>query len=1458
MRQRRRLKQYLAMLMACVLLVQQGGSVVHAADIPADTEEAQPEKRQIERGICICKENQWDCSKADSPGLMNCLGCMFDPAMCEYNDKETVGKCICREKKWDCVKNYPNIESECPVCNDGGLGMLNCEYFCSCGTDCTITGGNASCNRCKVEPESCEKHCICEKDCIKEGINKDCQKCSRNPELCEHHCICAALGDNMDLEGKKKKGVDCKGGESGGEACPACGKDTSRCEFHCTCGDDDFICNSLRADENCAVCKNDGVCRYQCRCFLEASMQHIDKVCTEETFISACNVCKRRPEECYITTMESAQVNKQLKDHPGRVVWLKARDLVLANETMEITADTVFRVHPGDDADAKPLFHRDVTLLDKPLFIVKSGAALTIDRMDVSGQTEYETASAPLIVVEAGGTLILKNGSSLYGNENRMGAGGGIYCAGGTVIMEDSTSVKSNEASEGAGIYLEQNSTLKLNGSAAVRENRASKTGAGIYTGSGAEVWVSGSVQVFNNQAQGKSENLYLSKGAKPVNLDGGLAGSARIFLTMEEDGEFARKSTRISNTDIRAFASDKEHFIIAHDKYLELSEEQITRMTGKVLFGNAAVQNARVILVDKENGEEIGRAYTDRDGVYQMSEQAENTVCRAIVSVTIDGENYAACTDFEIVPDKNRAVNPDIVIQKGYCISGKISGDGIENAAVTAWKEDGGQAAETTSYGGGRYDMLVTEAVFGITAQSSKDGEGYSGSWYAEAEQQSGIVTADFEMKKGRIASGVVQDGQGHPVKGASVTFYRLSEISESKVLSPIPVDEEPVASAVTDVNGLYRMPSVVFGTEEVIYSAVVFAPEGGKAACETVMTGHTADGWQPDQTFHHVTKNGISLTEEALTVSGTIQGIPDVRFDEETGMLHIEWYLPKNLKLILRQKNGVKAAEAEIDDVTGAFVLTGMLEGDYVAALEDRGDPGISIRMERASFHVDASGKIAITDADSILKMEKEILCVEGTSDFQKCLYFANQIAEYEETADKDAWINDPDHFWHVTTVNQYLKTDLNPFERELLPQKFKDRLNDWIQHLADRYKVKVTIENQKQDLLSKVDTSLKKDENATESARRITAVALQGEEAGIDTSQDVNLVLNTKDAADYGAKAIEDAMLSGEIVGYFDMDLKAEYKSKSSGDSKEKTITETAEKIEITAELQNDTLDPDGEYVVLRSHEEDGELLVDRLPAVYKDGGLTFTTDRFSTYAIAYAKPGQGIIVETSGGKDDEGTEEDKKDPEVEKPVKPGGDEGDKKEPDADKKPEGNRENSPKPGNVQRSSAKKVTKFVASGKYEGDSYDSQYLFWRGVRESILAVSDGETIEVDCGEYDVIPAMVIQALADKDVTLILNGWDGKQIVLNGKNVKPKKNTAYYTYEILSEMMAVSADTEMAEKPDKGQKEEDITDVLKAIEKKDQSGQNVKTVVIVLFAAAAMVSLLWMYLRRRRIGERH
>ena len=94
--------------------------------------------------------------------------------------------------------------------------------------------------------------------------------------------------------------------------------------------------------------------------------------------------------------------------------------------------------------------------------------------------------------------------------------------------------------------------------------------------------------------------------------------------------------------------------------------------------------------------------------------------------------------------------------------------------------------------------------------------------------------------------------------------------------------------------------------------------------------------------------------------------------------------------------------------------------------------------------------------------------------------------------------------------------------------------------------------------------------------------------------------------------------------EIGMYLDIDL-----FKQVGTAAETPVTETSGKVAITITIPENLINTDASitrtYKIIRVHEDaNGQLITDVIEGVFNpdDNSFTFETDKFSTYALAYA--------------------------------------------------------------------------------------------------------------------------------------------------------------------------------------------------------------------------------------------
>jgi hypothetical protein len=143
---------------------------------------------------------------------------------------------------------------------------------------------------------------------------------------------------------------------------------------------------------------------------------------------------------------------------------------------------------------------------NNPLITVGSGVTLTLKHITFKGKEN----TAPLIVVENGGTLILEEGAVIADNSNGSGNGGGVRVdRGGTLIMTGGE-ISGNSANRGGGVYVAKGGTFRKTGGVISDANVANVGGkvAAAYDG-----------RKFRDETAGTGINLYF--GPDYFNDDG-------------------------------------------------------------------------------------------------------------------------------------------------------------------------------------------------------------------------------------------------------------------------------------------------------------------------------------------------------------------------------------------------------------------------------------------------------------------------------------------------------------------------------------------------------------------------------------------------------------------------------------------------------------------------------------------------------------------------------------------------------------------------------------------------------------------------------------------------------------------------------------------------------------------------------------------------------------------------
>lgn len=193
-------------------------------------------------------------------------------------------------------------------------------------------------------------------------------------------------------------------------------------------------------------------------------------------------------------------------------------------------------------------------------------------------------------------------------------------------------------------------------------------------------------------------------------------------------------------------------------------------------------------------------------------------------------------------------------------------------------------------------------------------------------------------------------------------------------------------------------------------------------------------------------------------------------------------------------------------------------------------------------------------------------------------------------------------------------------------------------------------------------KTDTKLDSDKDvpavSVDSDKVNDAILTDDDKKAIEAGQNVDVKISVTDAANKVSSdakaAIEDALkaaadknASVKVGQYLDISIK-----KTVGGEKPTDVKETAKKISFTVDIPETMKNTDKNvsrtYYIIRMHDNKAEVIATASQAEVESGKITFATDKFSTYAIAYAdasvKPDDGKKDDTTVTKPDDGKKDD----------------------------------------------------------------------------------------------------------------------------------------------------------------------------------------------------------------------
>jgi hypothetical protein len=142
------------------------------------------------------------------------------------------------------------------------------------------------------------------------------------------------------------------------------------------------------------------------------------------------------------------------------------------------------------------------------LFTVESGITLTLDNnVTLQGRSDN---TEPLVSVNNGGTLVLKDEAKISGNRASSTYGGGVFVNGGTFIMYGGV-ISGNSASHGGGVFGDYYGTFEMSGGI-ISDNFAIYDGGGVYVYN-SRFAMNGGVISGNNTTFGGGGGVYVYNG---------------------------------------------------------------------------------------------------------------------------------------------------------------------------------------------------------------------------------------------------------------------------------------------------------------------------------------------------------------------------------------------------------------------------------------------------------------------------------------------------------------------------------------------------------------------------------------------------------------------------------------------------------------------------------------------------------------------------------------------------------------------------------------------------------------------------------------------------------------------------------------------------------------------------------------------------------------------------------
>ena len=350
------------------------------------------------------------------------------------------------------------------------------------------------------------------------------------------------------------------------------------------------------------------------------------------------------------------------------------------NTAVELTGTATYNRGLRNYASGSEVDHTD-----GKLFTVQSGGTLIVSgSVVISGN--YETADSPMIEVENGGKLILKDTATLTNGRmtrgNYPGGGAVLVRSGGTFEMQGGT-ISNCYATKGGAVYVESGGTFNMTGGTITGCSAGQTGGGGIYAASGSTCILSNAtVKDCSSSGVITAGNFKMTGNTEVKNNTAGLFGAGISII-----GGTAQilSGTKITGNKGEYGAG------LAVSGGATLTANGLTISSGQPVYrdcsgGGLFMGDSTVVL---KNCNISSNTVTNGGGVYMEGGSLTVEDCE-ISGNTVTGNGGGICIKGGSYENKNTTIKTNSASNGGgvYMLNGSFtmtSGSITENSATTA-----------------------------------------------------------------------------------------------------------------------------------------------------------------------------------------------------------------------------------------------------------------------------------------------------------------------------------------------------------------------------------------------------------------------------------------------------------------------------------------------------------------------------------------------------------------------------------------------------------------------------------------------------------------------------------------------------------------------------------------------------------------------------------------------------